>query len=97
EMNAALEAAMAGFIGVNVTNDPDESRAGMAAITPLAGGALPGDRPKTAADEEVEVKEFGGEFYPVVRSVHKEHKNEEEAATAAVVEPPPPSPPAKKK
>jgi hypothetical protein len=75
EMNAALEAQMAGFVGPNLTNDPDESRAGMPAIKPLTAG------PAVAAaaakeDDEVDVKDYGGEFYPVVKGSHKEHKQE---------------------
>jgi len=78
DLNAALEAEMSGFVGANITNDPDESRAGMPAIKPRTlSGVVDPTLPKPE-DDEIEVKEFGGEFYPVVKAVHKEHKHHDE-------------------
>lgn len=72
ELTAALEAEMAGFVGANLTTDPDESRVGMPAIKSLAGASAAIDQKQ--GDNEVEVKDYGGIFYPVVRSTHKEPK-----------------------
>jgi hypothetical protein len=74
ELNAALEAEMAGFVGgAAVTGDADESRAGVV-VKPLTAGAMESATAKSGEDEDVEVKDYGGEFYPVVRSTHIEHK-----------------------
>lgn len=91
ELNATLEAQMASFVGPSITNDPDESRAGMPAIKPFAGGAG-SEAVQTNEDEEIEVKDYGGVFYPVVRSTHKEPKRSAEPHPPA----PTPTTPGKK-
>jgi hypothetical protein len=75
ELNAALEAEMAGFVGgAAVSGDADDSGAGVV-VKPLTAGALESATAKAAEDDDVEVKDYGGEFYPVVRSTHIEHKH----------------------
>jgi hypothetical protein len=106
ELNAALEAEMAGFVGgAAVTGDADESRAGVV-VKPLTAGALESATAKSGEDEDVEVKDYGGEFYPVVRSTHIEHKHGDKhhdatapaegktapATATATTEPPPAAP-----
>jgi hypothetical protein len=78
DLNATLEAEMAGFIGVTPTRDPDDSSAGAPAVKALPGGVGAASETKKPEDDEVEVKEFGGEFYPVVKSVHKEHRHHDD-------------------
>ncbi len=85
ELNAALEAEVAGF--ASTSTDPDDSSVPMPTVKTLAGADPMA--PSTPATPE-EIVEYGGEFYPVVKAIHG--KDEPPATKGAPATHNPPKP-----